>query len=193
MRQTAGPVLVRAPAQSAATSVAACRPPMCRSCSSAGRACGRFAHARADAERSRGRHQHLAADTLSLHEQVPAGSRHHWCARGEKRRDRRGRCAARRRVPAGTAVVSMQNGLSNAAVGSQAAPGLRWLAGMVPYNVAELAPGQYTAARPARSQRRTTPCCALMPPTSSARACRLQLHPTCARCNGQAAAEPDNR
>lgn len=46
-------------------------------------------------------------------------------------------------LPAGTLVLSMQNGIRNAAVASAAAPGLRVLPGMVPYNVAELGPGQF--------------------------------------------------
>jgi 2-dehydropantoate 2-reductase len=46
-------------------------------------------------------------------------------------------------LPASTPVVSMQNGLSNAATAQAAAPSLRLLAGMVPFNIAELAPGHY--------------------------------------------------
>ncbi len=46
-------------------------------------------------------------------------------------------------LPAGTLVVSMQNGISNAAVAAQAAPGLRVLPGMVPFNVAELRPATF--------------------------------------------------
>ena len=46
-------------------------------------------------------------------------------------------------LPAGTPVVSMQNGLSNAATAQAAAPSLRLLAGMVPFNIADLAPGHY--------------------------------------------------
>ena len=46
-------------------------------------------------------------------------------------------------LPAGTPVVSMQNGLSNTATAQAAAPALRVLAGMVPFNIAELAPGHY--------------------------------------------------
>jgi len=46
-------------------------------------------------------------------------------------------------LPAGTLVLSMQNGLSNAAVAQAEAPALRVLPGMVPYNVAELGPGQF--------------------------------------------------
>ena len=41
----------------------------------------------------------------------------------------------------GTPVLSMQNGLHNAELAQAAAPALRVLAGMVPYNVAEIAPG----------------------------------------------------
>jgi 2-dehydropantoate 2-reductase len=43
-------------------------------------------------------------------------------------------------LPAGTPVISMQNGLHNAEVAQAAAPGLPVLAGMVPYNVVQLAP-----------------------------------------------------
>jgi 2-dehydropantoate 2-reductase len=46
-------------------------------------------------------------------------------------------------LPSGTAVVSMQNGLSNTATAQAAAPALRVLAGMVPFNIAELGPGHY--------------------------------------------------
>ncbi len=46
-------------------------------------------------------------------------------------------------LPAGTPVLSLQNGVANADVGAQAAPALQWLPGMVPFNIAELAPGHY--------------------------------------------------
>ena len=48
-----------------------------------------------------------------------------------------------RALPPGALVVSMQNGLSNTATAQAAAPGLHVRPGMVPYNVAELAPGHY--------------------------------------------------
>ena len=48
-----------------------------------------------------------------------------------------------RAVPPGTPVVSMQNGVSNAATAQAAAPALAVRAGMVPFNIAELAPGHY--------------------------------------------------
>ncbi len=47
------------------------------------------------------------------------------------------------RLPAGTAVLSLQNGISNAAVASEAAPRLNILPAMVPYNVAEIGPGAF--------------------------------------------------
>jgi 2-dehydropantoate 2-reductase len=48
-----------------------------------------------------------------------------------------------RAVPPGTRVVSMQNGVSNTAAAQAAAPSLALRPGMVPYNIAELAPGHY--------------------------------------------------
>jgi 2-dehydropantoate 2-reductase len=43
----------------------------------------------------------------------------------------------------GSVVVSMQNGVGNVERAREAAPELQWRAGMVPFNVAELAPGHY--------------------------------------------------
>lgn len=47
-----------------------------------------------------------------------------------------------RHVPAGTPVLSFQNGVDNVARIRSAAPRLTALAGMVPYNVVQIAPGQ---------------------------------------------------
>lgn len=47
------------------------------------------------------------------------------------------------KLPAGTPVLSLQNGVSNARVAQRAAPKLRVLPGMVPYNIAQLAPGVF--------------------------------------------------
>jgi len=49
-------------------------------------------------------------------------------------------------LPAGTLVVSMQNGISNAAIARAHAPRLTVLPGMVQYNVVELGPGHYHRA-----------------------------------------------
>jgi 2-dehydropantoate 2-reductase len=46
-------------------------------------------------------------------------------------------------LPAGTPVLSMQNGVANAEVGAQNAPSLVWLPGMVAFNVAEQQPGHF--------------------------------------------------
>ena len=46
-------------------------------------------------------------------------------------------------LPEGTPVVSLQNGIANASQARAAVPQLHWHAGMVPFNVAELAPGHY--------------------------------------------------
>lgn len=46
-------------------------------------------------------------------------------------------------LPAGTPVLSLQNGVDNAATGAAAAPALAWLPGMVPFNIAELGPGHF--------------------------------------------------
>ncbi len=46
-------------------------------------------------------------------------------------------------LPEGTPVVSLQNGIANADLARAAVPQLRWHAGMVPFNIAELAPGHY--------------------------------------------------
>jgi 2-dehydropantoate 2-reductase len=40
-------------------------------------------------------------------------------------------------------VLSLQNGVANLAAARAAAPALEWIAGMVPFNVAELAPGHF--------------------------------------------------
>jgi 2-dehydropantoate 2-reductase len=47
------------------------------------------------------------------------------------------------RLPAGTLVVSMQNGLSNASKASNAAPRLTVLPGMVPFNVAQISEAHF--------------------------------------------------
>ena len=53
-------------------------------------------------------------------------------------------------LPPGTPVLSLQNGISNAAVASRAAPHLNLLPGMVPYNVAEIGPGAFHRGTPGR-------------------------------------------
>ena len=87
---------------------------------------------------------HLAPASLKLAEAVPAGLRPSLVLLTVKSGATAAAAAELGAVlPAGTLVLSMQNGVSNAAVASAAAPSLRVLPGMVPYNVAELGPGQF--------------------------------------------------
>jgi 2-dehydropantoate 2-reductase len=51
--------------------------------------------------------------------------------------------ALRPQLKSGTPVLSLQNGVSNAERLAAALPGVRVLAGMVPFNVAKVAPGHY--------------------------------------------------
>ncbi|MEP6876081.1 MAG: 2-dehydropantoate 2-reductase [Burkholderiales bacterium] len=86
----------------------------------------------------------IARDALSLHESIPSGLAPALVLLAVKS-GATAEAAAQlgAALPPGTPVVSMQNGLSNVATAQAAAPSLRLLAGMVPYNIAELAPGHY--------------------------------------------------
>jgi 2-dehydropantoate 2-reductase len=89
-----------------------------------------------------GRDQSLPPALLQLHEAVPAGLRPDLVLLTVK-------CGATRQaaselaatLPPGTPVLSLQNGMGNTESGRAVAPGLCWMAGMVPYNVASLGPG----------------------------------------------------
>ena len=124
-----------------------------------------------------GRDRHLPADTLSLHETVPAGLAPALVILAVKS----GATATAASLladslPAGTPVVSMQNGLSNAAVGRAAAPRLRWLAGMVPYNVAELGPGRYHRGTTGDLAAQDDPALRALGPAFARAGLALRLH-----------------
>jgi 2-dehydropantoate 2-reductase len=88
--------------------------------------------------------RHLPARTLDLRESAdgaPAPALVLLCVKSGATASAGAELA--RALPPGTLVVSMQNGVSNAAVAQAAAPALTVLPGMVPFNVAELAPGHY--------------------------------------------------
>ena len=91
-----------------------------------------------------GGQQRVESTALSLHETIPSGLVPRLVLLAVKS-GATGEAAAQlgAALPSGTPVVSMQNGLSNAATAQAAAPTLRLLAGMVPFNIAELAPGHY--------------------------------------------------
>ncbi|MBS0451590.1 MAG: 2-dehydropantoate 2-reductase [Proteobacteria bacterium] len=91
-----------------------------------------------------GRKTHVAAGQVRLAAQVPAGARPALvllCVKSGATAEAAAQLAAA--LPEGTLVLSMQNGISNAAVAAQAGGGLVVLPGMVPYNVAEIGPGAY--------------------------------------------------
>lgn len=89
-----------------------------------------------------GGHLHLAPERLTLAETVPEGLRPGLALLCVKSAATAAAAAELgRTLPAGTPVVSMQNGLGHAARIAAAAPRLAVLSGMVPYNVAELSPG----------------------------------------------------
>jgi len=86
----------------------------------------------------------LPADMLSLHEDVPSGlgiSLVLMCVKSSA--TPRAATALARALPIGTLVLCMQNGLHNAEVARSVAARLRFLSGMVPFNVAEIGPGTF--------------------------------------------------
>ena len=80
----------------------------------------------------------LPAEALKLHAEGPPGAALVLlCVKSGATAE------AARSLPAGSLVLSMQNGLSNAATAAVAGSDLSVLPGMVPFNVAELGPGRY--------------------------------------------------
>jgi 2-dehydropantoate 2-reductase len=90
-----------------------------------------------------GRRTHLAPPTLALHDTVPrlAPALVLLCVKSGGTRDAAAELA--QALPAGTPVLSLQNGIGNAAAAQDAAPALEVIAGMVPFNVAEIGPGHF--------------------------------------------------
>lgn len=79
-------------------------------------------------------------------------------------------------LPAGTPVLSLQNGVANAEVGAAAAPALNWLAGMVPYNIAELGPGHVHRGTTGALAAQDHPVLQAWLPCFQAAGLRLKLH-----------------
>jgi 2-dehydropantoate 2-reductase len=90
-----------------------------------------------------GHRRPVAASAMTLATALPAGCRPALtllCVKG-------GATAAAalelgQALPAASTVLSLQNGVTNVTRAREQAPQLHWLAGMVPFNIAELAPGQ---------------------------------------------------
>jgi 2-dehydropantoate 2-reductase len=86
----------------------------------------------------------LDAGSLSLHEEVPSGlgiSLVLLCVKSSATPS--AATALARALPIGTLVLCMQNGLRNAEAARAVAARLRFLSGMVPFNVAEIGPGHF--------------------------------------------------
>ncbi len=86
----------------------------------------------------------IPALELRLHEQPPAGLKPDLvllCVKSGATAE--AATALGLTLPQGTPVVSLQNGVANAELARATVPQLRWHAGMVPFNIAELAPGHY--------------------------------------------------
>lgn len=86
----------------------------------------------------------LAPETLSLFESVPDPAGPVLvllCVKSDA--TRRAARQLARALPAGTPVLSMQNGVGNVGTARAAAPALDIIPGMVPFNVAELRPGHF--------------------------------------------------
>jgi 2-dehydropantoate 2-reductase len=119
----------------------------------------------------------LAADALSLSQSVPAGA-HPALVLLTVKSGATAEAAASlaAALPAGTCVLSLQNGISNAAMASQVAPGLSVLSGMVPYNVAELSPGAFHRGTTGRLAAQDDPVLRAWQPVFERAGVPLDLH-----------------
>jgi 2-dehydropantoate 2-reductase len=89
------------------------------------------------------RHVHLAPETLQLSQMVPAIKPALVLLCVKSGATAEAAASLGRTLPAGTPVLSLQNGVGNAAAAQDAAPALDLIAGMVPFNVAEVATGSF--------------------------------------------------
>lgn len=80
------------------------------------------------------------------------------------------------RLPAGTPVLSLQNGIGNAALAQATAPALACVPGMVPFNIAELAPGHLHRGTSGRLAAQRTPATTAWAPLFEAAGLPLDLH-----------------
>jgi 2-dehydropantoate 2-reductase len=125
-----------------------------------------------------GRNTCLAPAALQLHDTVPAGLRPSLVLLTVKSGATAEAAAALAAgLPAGTAVLSLQNGVSNVAVARRAAPALQWLAGMVPFNIAELAPGHLHRGTSGRLAAQDHPALRAWRRRRPAAGLPLDLHP----------------
>lgn len=119
-----------------------------------------------------------AAGTLHLHETLPTLAAQPalvlLCVKSGATAQAAAQLAAT--LPAGTVVLSLQNGVANAEVGAAAAPALTWLPGMVPYNIAELGPGRFHRGTTGALAAQDHPMLQAWLPLFQAAGLRLKLH-----------------
>ena len=124
------------------------------------------------------RDQTLAADALVLADSVPASAKPALvllCVKSGATAEAAASLA--KSLPPGTPVLSMQNGATNAETARRAAPALRVLAGMVPFNVAQLAPGHFHRGTTGALAAQDDPALAPWPAVFGAAGLTLELHP----------------
>ena len=125
-----------------------------------------------------GRLQSLRPDQLSLHAAVPTGAPPPalvlLCVKSGATATAAAELAAA--LPAGTPVLSLQNGVANADIGAAQAPALHWLPGMVPFNIAELGPGRLHRGTGGRLAAQDDPALRTWLPAFEAAGLPLALH-----------------
>ncbi len=124
-----------------------------------------------------GRDQHLSPSVLRLHLQVPSDAQPDLvllCVKSGATEDAARELA--RELPAGTPVLSLQNGLNNAVKAAGVAPTLTWLAGMVPFNIAELEPGHFHRGTDGRLAAQNHACLQALTDLFESAALPLDLH-----------------
>jgi len=128
-----------------------------------------------------GRRQKLTAERLRLHEAPPPALARDprpvlalLCVKSGATAEAAAALGAA--LPAGTLLLSMQNGVGNAATAQAAAPGLTVLPGMVPFNIAELAPGHWHRGTAGQLAAQDHPLLRAWQPAFAAAGLPLALH-----------------
>jgi len=117
----------------------------------------------------------IPANRLHLHEQPPADAALVLlCVKSGATAEAAAQLAAR--LPSGTPVLSLQNGVANTETAAQAAPGLAWIPAMVPYNIAEIGPGRFHRGTVGRLAALDHPALRPWLPLFEAADLPLQLH-----------------
>ena len=128
-----------------------------------------------------GRRTHLTPPQLHLHAEVPearerlaAPSLVLLCVKSGATAEAAALLALR--LPSGTPVLSLQNGLRNPAVAATAAPGLQVIPGMVGFNVVHASPGHWHRGTWGDMAAQTHPGLAAWLPVFEAARLKLALH-----------------